>query len=114
MMYDDAEDVDSSCSLKTEKWSGLKTIQKQQTSTPNFPYEVELRFVSQIENSRERLKCNMDIPETHFDNTSRENLAINSKYTEHETISIESQSHQNIGNGQIHHLFRQILCIDCC
>ena len=114
MMYDDAEDVDSSCSIKTEKWSGLKTIEKQQNLTPKFPNEVELRFASQIDNSRERLKCNMDIPKTHFDDTPRENLAINSEGTENETISIESQLNQNIGNGQIHHLFRQILCIDCC
>ena len=114
MMYDDADDVDSSCSFKTEKWSGLKTIEKHQTPTPKFPYEVELRFVSQMENSRERLKCNMVTPKTHFDNTPRENLAINSEGTENETISIESQLNQNIGNGQIHHLFRQILCIDCC
>ena len=114
MMYDDAEDVDSSCSIKTEKWSGLKTIEKQQNLTPKFPNEVELRFASQIDNSRERLKCNMDIPKTHFDDTPRENLAINSEGTENETISIDGQLHQNIGNGQIHHLFRQILCIDCC
>ena len=114
MMYDDADDVDSSCSLKTEKCSGLKTCEKQQTSTPQFPYEVELRFVSQIENSRERLKCNMDLPKTHFDNTPIENLAINSEGTENETISIECKLHQNIGNRQIHHVFRQILCIDCC
>ena len=114
MMYDDADDVDSSCSFKTEKWSGLKTIEKHQTPTPKFPYEVELRFVSQMENSRERLKCNIVTPKKHFDNTPRENLAINSEGTENETISIESQLHQNIGNGQIHHLFRQILCIDCC
>ena len=114
MMYDDAEDIDSSCSIKTEKWSGLKTIEKQQNLIPKFPNEVELRFASQIDNSRERLKCNMDIPKTHFDDTPRENLAINSEGTENETISMEGQLHQHIGIGQMHHLFRQILCIDCC
>ena len=119
-MYEDADEVDSICSIQHEIQPILPKGDNKRRSFTEFPNEVEIRFAPSPGSGRQGINRRYIVPvdthlnersrfsETHNISDSMSHIEAKSKGTKKSTMTIQSSA-----SSRKCQFFRQILCIDC-
>ena len=116
-MYEDADEVDSLCSIQPENVVLTSKIERRSSSLRQFPHEVELRFASNPNSARQRKNLYKASEDSHV--SGNVNQALEDSIHQHQTETTNMMKSNNdpkqlLTKNRKWQLFRQILCIDCC
>ena len=120
-MYEDADEVESICSIQNETQPVIAKMEKKPFS--DFPHEVELRFQCTPDSARQRMNRYIISDNNRLDESAynyaieeTENLAHSMRVEDAATKRTSSNSSLKPGFPKIQkwQFFRQILCVDCC